>query len=298
LSSPPEAPSLWRVALSVPCALASLIEARLEGAAALSIVIESPERRRVEALIGGLPNAQAIAGALKALCREHGVPAPGLTLEEVPALDWVAHVREDSPPVIAGRYFVHGTHLRPRAGTIALAIDAGLAFGTGRHPSTRGCLLALERLAKRMRPRRVLDLGCGSGVLAIAAAKTWRVPVIACDIDPVAVRCTRANARANGVPHLVRALSDEGLRAPRLLKAAPFSLVLANISARPLAALAPALARSLEPGGYAVLSGLLKEQAPGLVSAYRRQGLALESALALEGWTTLVMAKRHQVEAP
>ncbi|HLB06113.1 MAG TPA: 50S ribosomal protein L11 methyltransferase [Alphaproteobacteria bacterium] len=298
MSSPPEAPSLWRVALSVPCPLASLIEARLEGAAALSIVIESPERRRVEALIGGLPNAQAIAGALKALCREHGVPAPGLTLEEVPALDWVAHVREDSPPVIAGRYFVHGTHLRPRAGTIALAIDAGLAFGTGRHPSTRGCLLALERLAKRMRPRRVLDLGCGSGVLAIAAAKTWRVPVIACDIDPVAVRCTRANARANGVPHLVRALSDEGLRAPRLLKAAPFSLVLANISARPLAALAPALARSLEPGGYAVLSGLLKEQAPGLVSAYRRQGLALESALALEGWTTLVMAKRHQVEAP
>jgi len=280
LSGPPEAPSLWRVALAVPRPLASLIEARLE-AAALSIVIESPERRRVEALIGGLPNAQAITGALEELCREHGVHAPGLTLEEVPALDWLARVREDSPPVIAGRYFVRGTHLRPRAGTIALAIDARLAFGTGRHPSTRGCLLVLDRLAKRMRPRRVFDLGCGSGVLAIAAAKTWHTPVIACDIDPVAVTSTRANARLNGVCHLVRAVLSEGLRAPRLLKAAPFSLVLANISARPLAALAPALARSLEPGGHAVLSGLLKEQAPGLVSAYRRQGLALESALAL-----------------
>lgn len=289
----PAEPSLWRAALTVPASHVPMFEALFDDALAVSSFAEgSGQSVRIAALLAAPPDEGALRTALARLCESEGVETPALDIAPVPETDWLAKVREESPPVKAGRYVVHGDHLAPpRRGEIALNVEAGLAFGSGRHASTRGCLLALDRLACRERPANALDLGCGSGILAIAAAKTWRIPVIACDLDPTAVAVARANAAKNGVAKLVRAVRSDGLSARAAIRAAPYALILANILARPLAAMAPAIARHLSPGGRAVLSGLLESQGPWLVAACRAQGLALEARIALDGWTTLIFVK-------
>jgi ribosomal protein L11 methyltransferase len=187
---------------------------------------------------------------------------------------------------------VRGTHLprRVASGLITLTLDAGVAFGSGEHGSTRGCLRALERIAHR-RPRRILDLGTGSGILAIAAARLLRRPVLATDIEPWSVRVAAENAAANGVARLVRCRLADGWRDPVVTGAAPFDLVLANILARPLAAMAKQLAAGLAPGGRAVLAGLLSGQARFVLAAHRRHGMALDFALREGSWTTLVLRR-------
>ncbi len=216
--------------------------------------------------------------------------ARSLVVEKLPARDWVKASLEGLPPVGAGRFWVHGAHHRAERPQqkVGIEIEAATAFGTGHHATTRGCLIALDGLAWR-RPRHVLDIGTGSGVLAIAAAKRMRVPVLATDIDQQSVRVARDNARHNGVGNLVEAVHAAGLNAPQVVARGPFDLVLANILLRPLQRLAAPVARSLWPNARVVLSGVLATQADAAVSAYRSQGMMLERRIAIDEWMTLVM---------
>lgn len=210
---------------------------------------------------------------------------------------WLARTQAAFPPLPVGRRFlIRGTHdagpgAQNPAGRITLTLDAGLAFGSGEHGSTKGCLRALESMAHR-RPRRILDLGTGSGILAMAAARLLHVPVLATDIEPWSIRVTAENAAANGVGTLVRPLLANGWNAPAIARAAPFDLVFANILARPLCRMAASLAAHLAPGGTAILAGLLDWQAQWVLAAHRRQGLVLERIIAEGEWRTLVLRKR------
>jgi ribosomal protein L11 methyltransferase len=220
--------------------------------------------------------------------------ARNLAFEIVADIDWVAQSLAGLSPVRAGRFVIHGAHDRarvPRA-AIAIEIEAALAFGTGHHGTTRGCLLALNTLAKQRRMLHVLDLGTGSGVLAIAAAKRFRAPVIACDIDPLAVAAARANARLNRTAPLITTLRAKGTRARTITLHAPYDLIFANILLGTLMQLALPLHRLSAPGGHVVLSGLLPAQANAVLSICRAQGFALERRVALDGWTTLVLVRK------
>jgi ribosomal protein L11 methyltransferase len=211
-----------------------------------------------------------------------------VALEPVAPRDWVAESQRQLPPVRAGRFYVHGSHDRGTtpAGAVALEIEAGRAFGTGLHGTTQGCLVLLDRMLRRRRPAYGLDLGCGSGVLALALAKAMRRPVLATDIDRQAVLTARENAGHNRLSRLVRAVEADGL-GHRLLRHRRFDPILANILARPLIRLAPGLARRLAPGGDVILSGLLRHQALPILLAYRREGLRLVRRVDIGEWTSL-----------
>jgi len=206
--------------------------------------------------------------------------------------DWVEASLRGLRPVRAGRVLAHGAHdrNRRRANDISIEIEAALAFGTGHHGTTLGCLLALDRILKRRRPRHVLDVGTGTGVLAIASAKLLRRGVACGDIDPVSVATARANARHNGVGPLVRPVLSNGLRNPALLRRRA-DLIFANILAKPLRLLAPSLARAATGDGELVLSGLLARDVPGVLSAFRAQGFSLHERGDIDGWATLVLRR-------
>jgi len=244
------------------------------------------------------PNETAVR-ALVALAAG-GEIANTLQFENHATKDWVEASLAGLAPVAAGRFVVHGAHdrARVRSNRIGIEIEAALAFGTGHHGTTRGCLLALDRIVRsRSRPRpiaSVLDLGTGSGVLAIAAARALRKPVLASDNDWRAVATARANARHNRVVAFVETVRAEGLNASRLRERAPFDLVLANILLAPLKALAAPLARLIGPNGRVVLSGLLVAQSNAALAAYRTHGLVLERRLCLDGWATLVLRRRRR----
>ena len=226
------------------------------------------------------------------------------TRTQTEAEGWLARTHAAFPEQLVGRRFaVRGTHLTdaPTPGRLAVTLDAGIAFGSGEHGSTRGCLRALERVAHR-KPRRILDLGTGSGILAMAAAKLLHRPVLATDIDPWSVRVTRDNARRNGLARRLRVLRADGWTAPILQRHAPYDLVFANILARPLTQMARHLAQHLAPGGTAILAGLLASQARWVLAAHRAQGLVLETMLIEpggtsdapgRGWATLILRRKE-----
>ena len=217
-----------------------------------------------------------------------------LDLAEVDeSANWVARSEEIRHPVSAGRFFVHGSHDRARRppNGVAIEIDAELAFGTGHHATTWACLAALDRLFLKRRYERPLDLGTGTGVLAIAAARVLRVPVLATDIDPVAVRIARANVALNGVAGLVECVVADGMRSRRIAEGAPYDLVVANILARPLMRLAAPVAARLADRATVVLSGLRVSDAPRVLSAWRMQGLRLDDAIRRDDWMALILQK-------
>lgn len=234
----------------------------------------------------------ALESALAVAAAASGTAAD-LSRTPTPAEDWLARTASAFPEQRVGRRFViRGTHL-PRAttaGRITLVLDAALAFGSGEHATTRGCLRALETVAYR-RPRRILDLGTGTGILAMAASRLLHRPVLAADNDPWSVRTARANARQNGLSQRITVGRTEGWRSARLRRGGLYDLVLANILARPLIGMAPALARNLAPGGTAILSGLLMRQSAWVLAAHRRHGLVLERRLHEGGWATLVLRR-------
>ncbi len=286
--APPALETVW---VEVPAYALELYEASL-GSACASVgffLDEATDTWRVEGVkeVGAnepaLANALALAGALA------GFEAT-LARAPTPAEGWLARTYQSFPEQLIGhRFAVRGTHVvTPTApGRITLTLDAGIAFGSGEHGSTRGCLRALETI--RRHPRRVLDLGTGSGILAMAAARLFGVRVRATDIDPWSVRLAWRNARANGVGRLVDARLADGWKSPFVRAGAPYDLVLANILARPISLMAKDLAAHLAPGGVAILSGLLASQARGVLAAHRRHGLVLSGILREGPWTTLVL---------
>ncbi len=217
-----------------------------------------------------------------------GLPKP-VDREVLPDVDWVSRSLEGLKPVRAGRFFVHGAHDRDkrRSGDLAIEIEAGLAFGTGHHGPTAGRLEMLEQVVLREPPRTVLDLGTGSAVLAIAVAKLAHIPVLATDIDPVAVRVAAANARLNHVKALVETVTAPGFHHPIFGKRAPFDLIVANILARPLMRLAPEMGKHIKLGGSLVLSGILDRQRDAVISAYVGQSFRHVRTLHREGWVTI-----------
>jgi ribosomal protein L11 methyltransferase len=228
--------------------------------------------------------------------------AKTLRFERVAAKDWVRESIAGLPPVAAGRFLIHGAHDRGGAAPnrIGIEIEAALAFGTGHHGTTRGCLLALDALCKPLSKQRrrqaILDLGTGSGVLAIAAARALRRRVIATDIDAGAVGVARGNARLNRAAPLIEIVKADGVAASSVRRRAPFDLVFANILLGPLKRIAAPLASLVAPRGRVVLSGLLPGEANAARAAYR--GFALERRISLDGWATLVLARRSSVAGP
>lgn len=216
-------------------------------------------------------------------------------VSELPDVDWVAHVRRELVPVEAGRFFIHGSHDTDKIPKDAepLLIEAAMAFGTGHHGTTKGCVEALDRLAHSgWQPHRITDIGCGTAVLAMAAARLWPGIVLASDIDPVAVDVATANVIANGLDGRVVCLEATGFDHPMLDESAPFDLILANILKQPLIDLAPDMARHVAKNGRAILSGLLTTQAEEVVAAYNREGFNLERRDDLGEWSTLVMIQQ------
>jgi ribosomal protein L11 methyltransferase len=269
----------------------ALTEIFFEGQAAIA-AFERPDGRWDVTVHFAEPPDQRLVRELVANAAGRDI-AEGIVSDTVEAKDWVKASLEDLVPVSAGRFIVHGQHDRDRIASnkIGIEIEAALAFGTGHHGTTRGCLLLLDHVLKAWRPRRVLDLGTGTGVLAIAAARALHQKVLASDIDPPSVQVARENARLNVAGHLVQAIRATGFSAPQFVAAAPFDLVLANILANPLRQLAAPMTRHLAPSALVILSGLLTPQAPGVIAAYRARGLVPVRHLRIEGWSSLLLRK-------
>lgn len=256
------------------------------------LVDEDARTWRLEGIRALAEDDSALLRALALAELVTGVAAP-LGRAPTEAEGWLARTAESFPPQRVGRRFLlRGTHETGDAppGMVTLTLDAGVAFGSGEHGSTRGCLRALELVAYR-RPRRILDLGTGSGILAMAAARVLRRPILATDIEPWSVRVTRQNATANGVGRLVRAVLADGWRKPVVRAGAPYDLVFANILARPLCRMAGDLAAHLAPGGTVILAGLLVTQVRTVLTAHRRVGLVLNRVLTEGRWATLVLRR-------
>jgi ribosomal protein L11 methyltransferase len=281
-------PPLWKASITLPKEEAADVCAVFELAPPTPqavVIHEEPFKpdATVDALYTEAPDAALLT---RLIGRE-------VTAGPLPDQDWIRLSQEGLPPVRAGRFFVYGAHdagLVP-PGVLALKIEAGMAFGTGHHETTALCLSALSDLAKRRRYRNVLDLGCGTGLLAIAAAKLWRRRVLATDIDRVAIEVTDENARANGVAPLVHAETADGMTHPAISTQAPFDLIIANILAGPLTHLAPGIARAVAKGGTLVLSGLLTWQENLVVSFYTPHGLILRQRRRDGPWSALVLER-------
>jgi ribosomal protein L11 methyltransferase len=273
--------------LDLALALADAIEEHI-GLDALAVSVnETDEARALWNTVAYFVNEASAVSARLVLNIDGG------SIEAVPDVDWVRRSLEGLAPVAAGRFFLHGSHdsERRRCGGHSLEIDAGTAFGTGHHGTTAGCLIILDNLLKARKFHRVFDLGCGTGVLAIAAAKATGVRVLASDIDAEAVRVTRDNARLNNLHSKVLGVTAAGLHHPAIRHAAQFDLIFANILARPLVALAQGINQLLLPGGVVVLSGLTRDQLRWVSAAYKVRGLIPLSIVRIDNWVALAMAK-------
>jgi ribosomal protein L11 methyltransferase len=251
----------------------------------------------LEAYFAREPNEDAIRALIRPIV---GDQAEEAVFSSIDQRDWVKSSLEGLKPVRAGRFLVHGSHDREalRPNDLAIEIEAALAFGTGHHGTTRGCLLALVDELKRREPMRILDVGTGTGILAFAAAKATRREVVAGDIDPVAIAVARENARLNGVGPLMKFYVAPGVAHPEASRLRHFDLVFANILARPLRSLAPSLARVVADGGSLILSGLLARDVPGVLSAYRAQRFALRARRDLDGWAVLTLTRGGAADRP
>lgn len=301
---------MWSISFQVGAAFVEAFS-QLMGDDAVSVstfeVLDEQGRQigdawQIDLLCPAKPKTADLSAQLALLAASEGVAEPVFTVTEVPPTDWVEATYSSFPPIKAGRFWVHGSHdagLCP-PGLFPLCIDAATAFGTGEHATTRGCLIALDALGKQTSisrlvaasgPIATLDVGCGTGVLAMAMARQWPGRVLATDIDPEAVRVARLTARANGLHLRLQFVEADGVTARSVTGAAPYAVITANILARPLCAMAHDLTQLLLPGGRLVLSGLLITQIPMVLNVYRGQGLALERAYEIGEWASLVLSR-------
>jgi ribosomal protein L11 methyltransferase len=302
----PLSPAFWSVELDLPVDLVPAAEELVADDDLLAVTSYEVPRPgmaispdwRLQILFDAPPDEALWRRRLTDLAATLGIATPVIAFSHLPAQDWVRHTNVVNAPIAAGRFFVHGSHDAGRVppGRLAIHLDAGLAFGTGRAPSTYGCLLAIDDLCRRRAPRRMLDMGTGSGILAMAAALAGARHCRAADIDPVAVAVTAANVRRNGLADRIAALTASRPDDPRLAIPGPYDLVVANILAEPLCRMATGLARLVAPGGHLVLSGLLAREERLIVARYRATGLGLQRRIAREGWHTLVF-RRGQASA-
>jgi ribosomal protein L11 methyltransferase len=268
-----------------------LTESLSDGEAAIAAFEGPTGRWDITVHFAEAPDEQAIRGLVASAAGEEAARA--VKFDAVAPKDWVKATLDELVPVQAGRFVVHGQHDRSKVAPNkwGIEIEAALAFGTGHHGTTRGCLVLLGHVLKAYRPRRVLDLGTGTGVLAIAAAKALQTHVLASDIDALSVKVAADNARANGVGPLVQVSWGNGFSAPHLRERRPFDLILANILANPLRQMATAMSAHLAGGARVILSGLLWSQAPAVIAAYRARGLIVERHVRIEGWSSLLLHK-------
>jgi ribosomal protein L11 methyltransferase len=268
-----------------------LTESLAEGEAAVSAFEGPTGRWDITLHFADAPDEGAICNLVALASGEEA--AQTVQFDTVEAKDWVKATLDELVPVHAGRFVVHGQHDRSKVAPnrLGIEIEAALAFGTGHHGTTRGCLLLLGEVLKAHRPRRVLDLGTGTGVLAISAAKALHAKVLASDIDALSVKVAAENAQANGVRPLVELAWGNGFSAPLLRQRRPFDLVLANILANPLRQMATQMSAHLAGGARVILSGLLSPQAPSVIAAYRARGLIVERQIRIEGWSSLLLHK-------
>ncbi len=291
----------WRVEFIVDSPDISILAEALEDEAAAVSFFETatdenedPTSWCIELLFDHHPDEDATRQRLAHVLAENGYDEPTFSFTVVDHTGWLGSLEKPQDPHRIGCFYIHGTSSKeaPLANTIPIAMDAGMAFGSGEHATTQACLLALDWLSRRHRVRHALDVGCGSGLLAIAAAKLWRCRVLASDIDPIAVQVARKNLRINDVALRVRAIEADGYSEGSIRRMAPFDLIMANILADPLIDMANELKRNLSKSGRAVLSGLLARQADAVVAAHRARGLHLIRRFDLDPWVALVFAPR------
>ena len=294
-------PTTWKLSFTTTKQAAEIYADTLEDAlhpeaTAISNMQEDEAHNvwRVEAYYLEEPDSETLRTLFVVPEELSGTRPQDLIVEELPPTDWVSKSQEGLHPIITERFFLHGSHDADKQpdGKIPLLVDAGMAFGTGHHPTTHGCLKMIEIVARRRQIHHPLDLGCGSGVLAIALAKLTGAKVIASDIDATSVEITRDNALLNGVGPRIKALTAAGFDHPTLREQSPFDLIIANILAGPLCDMAAHLSSQILYNGEIILSGILQEQANMVLSAYRMQGLYLKQRLDMEEWVTLNLAPR------
>lgn len=289
--------SAWSAKVTVPTAQADAFETAFAGLAGVVSMYEATSDGHfwtVEGTFDAAPPRGELAQRIFLAAASLGVDAPALEIGPVPQRDWLSASVAAFPPLRAGRFYIHGDHIAGPfpPGAVRVLVNAATAFGSGHHASTLGCLHALHDLAQRRRTiARALDMGAGTAILAIAMAKVWRAPVVAADIDPVAVKVSRFNARRNGVTPLVRAVLSEGCGQRDVRGEGPYEVITANILARPLAAMSADLSALLAPGGHLILAGFLRHNEPMVLNPYRMHGLRLVKRYRLAPWTTLVLRK-------
>ena len=291
----------WRLTMTLSRSAFEALEAALaahvdavvaETAAAVHPAQDSPEDRLHVALFGtGATEDDPRPARLLKLLHGAGVAHEAMNFKVVGNADWASRSMASFPPFAIGRFTIRGAHEAVPHRRFTLVVDAGPAFGSGRHETTQGCLLALDWLARRRRVRRVLDIGTGSGILALAAARLWPAQVLALDNDPMAVTTARETARLNALSHRVRVMQGEGIRLRGGARLGRADLICANIRAKPIAAMAPAFARHLRPGGAVVLSGLLLSEEPQVLAAFRAVRLRLRHRIRLGDWGTLILTR-------
>ena len=291
------APAAWQVEITVQRRDMAIFENVLAAAVSVSSTAAGADAWCLRAIFTEPPPRAAIETSIAIAATAAMVAPPRLTIEPLADQDWIAEGLKHLDAVKVGRFTVRGGHIPPSniPGQIDLLVEAGQAFGTGHHGTSAGCLAALENLSRRRRFTNPLDMGCGTGVLAMAIAHLWKHPVLAVDIDPISIAVTRENARANRLARLIHAEVSNGYKARIVQTSAPFDLIVANILARPLEKMAPTLARALAPGGAAVLSGILVGQERAVINAHRRCGLRLEKLTMREGWVTLTLKKKERL---
>lgn len=286
----------WQISIYIKRDYIALLDEAFDDIALANSSFEIDEDKsdwKVDIITDFLPNKSDIDSRLALFAGMAGIDTPIYDAKILEQKDWISEVESSFPPLTVGKFFVYGSHIKtpPPVNKIPLQVNAGAAFGSGEHATTSGCLLAITKLAKSRKFKNPLDMGCGSGILAIAAAKIWHCPVIGIDIDPVSVKVSRENALKNKAHKLVKFGDGDGYNTNLCRKNAKYDLIVANILARPLMKMAIDLNKHLAKGGVAILSGLLASQEKMVLSAHQVQGLKLIERISINGWNTLIIGR-------